>query len=70
MRHRGHWKLVTEAVLVEAGHWHIEHIEPTYGWTYDPCGHRHWGIVDPGGCRRVWCPPRYENITRRVWVSC
>lgn len=67
---RGHWETVTETVLVEAGHWHEEVVPPTYGWVYDHCGHRVWGVVDPGGCRTVWCPPRYENRCRRVWVTC
>jgi len=65
----GYYRTVCEPVLVEAGHWHTEVIPPSYGWVYDRCGHRHWGIVEPGGSRRVWCPPRYENRTRRVWVA-
>jgi hypothetical protein len=65
----GHWETRCEQVLVP-GYWHEEHVPPTYGWTYDHCGHRHWGIVDPGGCRRVWVSARWETKTRRVWVPC
>lgn len=66
---RGHWETVHEQVLVP-GYWHDEHVPPTYGWICDPCGRRRWGIVDPGGCRRVWVPARWETRCRRVWVSC
>lgn len=65
----GHWQTVCEQVLVP-GCWREEHVPPTYGWVHDSCGHRHWGIVDHGGCRRVWVPARYETRHRRVWVGC
>lgn len=67
---RGHWETVCETVLVEAGHWHEDYVPPVYGWVYDHCGCRVWGIVEAGYCRRVWCPPRYETRTRQVWVAC
>ncbi|HZN42030.1 MAG TPA: hypothetical protein VFD82_24735 [Planctomycetota bacterium] len=66
---RGHWETRCEQVLVP-GYWCEEHVPPTYGWIWDHCGHRHWGIVDAGGCRRVWVPARWETKTRRVWVTC
>jgi hypothetical protein len=66
---RGHWHTVEERVLVP-GHWHEQHVPPTYGWIQDSCGHRRWGVVDAGGCRRVWVPGRWETRTRRVWVPC
>ena len=65
----GHWHTIEEQVLVP-GYWHDEHVPPTYGWIHDACGHRHWGIVDAGGCRRVWVPARWETRCRRVWVPC
>ena len=65
---RGYWKTVAEQVLVEAGHWHDEYVPPRYGWVYDHFGRRSWGIIEPGGYRRVWCPARYETRYRRVWV--
>jgi len=65
----GHWQTVCEQVLVP-GCWREEHVPPTYGWVYDSCGHRYWDIVDHGGCRRVWVPPRYEHQNRRIWVPC
>ena len=68
-RSHGRWELRTERVLIP-GYWHDEHVPPTWGWIHDGCGRRHWGIVDPGGCRRVWVPPRYELRTRRVFVAC
>lgn len=68
-RLRGHWRTIEEQVLVP-GFWHEQHVPPTYGWITDRCGRRHWGIVDPGGCRRVWVPARWETRTRRIWVSC
>ena len=66
---QGHWETVHEQVLVP-GYWREEHVPPTYGWIFDPCGHRRWGIIDQGGCRRVWVPARWETRCRRVWVSC
>ncbi|MFY9343236.1 MAG: hypothetical protein WAT39_12140 [Planctomycetota bacterium] len=70
-RHRvqGRGETVQEQVLIP-GYWHDEHVPPTYGWIVDHCGRRHWGIVDAGGCRRVWVPARYETRCRQVWVSC
>lgn len=66
---RGHWKTVYEEVLVP-GYWREEHVPPTYGWIVESCGHRRWGMVAPGGCRRVWVPARYETRARQVWVAC
>lgn len=66
---RGHWETVHEQFLVP-GYWREEHVPPTYGWVLDPCGHRHWGVVDAGGCRRVWVPARWETRCRQVWVTC
>jgi hypothetical protein len=67
--HHGHWRTVEEQVLVP-GFWRDEHVPPTYGWIHDSCGHRRWGIVDAGGCRRVWVPARWETRCRKVWVPC
>jgi len=66
---RGHWETVCEQVLVP-GYWSEEHVPPTYGWVRNHCGRLEWGMVDPGGCRRVWVPPHYEHQNRRVWVGC
>lgn len=66
---RGHWQTVTEQVLVP-GCWREQHVPPTYGWVRDHCGRSVWGVVDPGGCRRIWVPPHYETRTRQVWVAC
>ncbi|MBL9077314.1 MAG: hypothetical protein JNL08_07420 [Planctomycetes bacterium] len=66
---RGHWQTIEEQVLVP-GYWQEQHVPPTYGWITDRCGHRHWGVVDAGGCRRVWIPARWETRCRRVWVPC
>ncbi len=66
---RGHWETVREQVLVP-GYWQEQHVPPTYGWITDRCGHRHWGIIDAGGCRQVWVPARWETRCRQVWVSC
>lgn len=68
-RRHGHWQTVTEQYLVP-GYWRDEHVPPTYGWICEPCGHRRWGMIDPGGCRRVWTPDRWETRTRQVWVRC
>lgn len=64
---RGHWETVCEQVLVP-GYWTEEHVPPTYGWIRGHCGRLEWGMVDPGGCRRVWVPPHYEQRSRQVWV--
>lgn len=66
---RGHWETVHEQVLVP-GFWQDQHVPPTYGWITQSCGRRVWGIVDPGGCRRVWVPARWETRCRQVWVTC
>lgn len=66
---RGHWQTIQEQVLVP-GYWQEQHVPPTYGWIVQPCGRRVWGIVDQGGCRRVWVPARWETRTRQVWVVC
>ena len=65
----GHWQTVREPVLIP-GYWQEQHVPPTYGWVSDRCGRVSWGVVDPGGCRSVWVPERYEQRTRRVWVTC
>lgn len=66
---RGHWETVQERYLVP-GYWREQHVPATYGWITDHCGHRHWGVVDAGGCRRVWVPDRWETRCRQVWVGC
>lgn len=66
---RGHWETVCEQVLVP-GYWRDEHVPPTYGWVRNHCGRLEWGMVDPGGCRKVWVPAHYEHRSRRVWVGC
>jgi hypothetical protein len=66
---RGHWETVQERYLVP-GYWSEQHVPPTYGWIVDSCGHRRWGVVDAGGCRRVWIPARWETRSNRVWVPC
>ncbi len=66
---RGRWETVCEQVWVE-GYWREEHEPARYGWLCDPCGHRHWGVVEPERCQRVWVPGRYESRHRRVWVRC
>lgn len=68
-RQHGRWETRCEQVLVP-GYWREDHVPPSYGWVYDHCGHRHWRMVDPGGCRRVWVPERYETRHTRVWVPC
>lgn len=68
--HRGgYWQTITEQVLVP-GHWEQQHVPPSYGWIYSGCGHRHWGLIDRGGCRNVWIPDRWETRSRQVWVNC
>src|SRR5687767_12569972 len=62
----GRWETVHEQVLVP-GYWREDHVPATYGWITEPCGHRYWGIVDQGGCRRVWVPARWETRCRQVW---
>lgn len=68
-RQSGRWEIRYEQVLVP-GYWEDRHVPPTYGWIYSLCGHRHWGIIDRGGCQRVWVPPRWESRPQRVWVPC
>lgn len=69
VRSHGHWQTVTEQVLVP-GFWRDDWVAPTYGWVVDFWGCRRWVMIDPGGCRRVWVPDRWETRTRQVWVRC
>lgn len=65
---RGHGRWVTrcEQVLVP-GYWNIEHHAALYGWVYDSCGNRVWGVIKPCHDHRVWVPARYESRNRQVW---
>lgn len=63
----GRWETRCEQVLVP-GYWDVEHHPAVYGWVYDSCGHRHWGVTEPAHDHRVWVPARYETRSRRVWV--
>lgn len=65
----GHWVTRCERVLVP-GYWDTRHLPAVYGWVYDACGHRHWGVIRPARCERFWVPARYEMQERRVWVRC
>jgi hypothetical protein len=63
----GFWQTVQERVWVP-GYWHEEPWPPVHGWVRLACGRMHWGVVAPGGCHRVWVPPRWELRSRQVWV--
>ncbi|MFN3243935.1 MAG: hypothetical protein ACE37K_20685 [Planctomycetota bacterium] len=63
----GRWETRCERVLVP-GYWDRQHVPAVFGWIYDSCGRRHWGIVTPACYQRVWVPARYETRSRRVWV--
>ena len=63
----GHWVTRPERVLVP-GYWSVERHAAVYGWVYDPCGHRVWGVLEPAHNHRVWVPARYETRSRQVWV--
>ena len=67
--HRGHGRYVTrcEQVLVP-GFWDLQYRAAVYGWVYDSCGHRSWGVVQAAYHERVWIPARYETQSRQVWV--
>lgn len=67
--HRGRWETVCDQVYIE-GYWREEHVPARYGWICDPCGRRHWGVIEPAHCQKVWVPGRYETRSRRVWVRC
>jgi hypothetical protein len=64
---RGRWENRCEQVLVP-GYWDVQCHPATFGWVYDACGHRSWGVIEPAHEHRVWVPARYETQTRRVWV--
>jgi hypothetical protein len=68
-RQHGYWRTVCEQVWVP-GCYRTEYVPACYGWVYDGCGRRYWGIVAPACHRQVWVPGRYETRTRRIWVSC
>jgi len=63
----GYWVTRPQQVLVP-GYWSVQRQAAVYGWVYDPCGRRVWGVVEPACSHRVWVPARYETQNRRVWV--
>lgn len=64
---RGHWETVCEQVWVPPS-CREEYVPARYGWVRDPCGNRHWGVVEPAHTRTIHVPGHFENRTRRVWV--
>ena len=65
---RGYWETRHERVLVP-GYWDRQFVPARYGWVYDSCGRRSWGIVCDAHYDRVWIPARWESRPRRVWVD-
>lgn len=65
----GYYRTVSEPVLVHAGHWHRDYVPAVYGWVFDSCGLRVWGIVEPAHYHRVWVDAQYEYRQRQVWVG-
>jgi hypothetical protein len=63
----GHYVTRCEQVLVP-GYWGLQYHAATYGWVYDSCGHRSWGVLEAAHHDRVWIPARYETQSRQVWV--
>lgn len=66
-RGHGHWITRCEQVLVP-GYWDVDYHAAVYGWVYDSCGYRVWGVSEPAYNHRFWVPARYETRTRQVWV--
>jgi hypothetical protein len=64
---RGHWETISERVWIPPSCQDVC-VPATYGWTYDSCGHRVWGVVRPAHTRHVEVPGHFENRTRRVFV--
>jgi hypothetical protein len=67
--HRGHVYAGYERVWVP-GCYRVEHVPATYGWVYDLCGHRAWGIVTPACTRRVYVPGCWETRPRHYRGRC
>ncbi|HEB54006.1 MAG TPA: hypothetical protein ENI87_12195 [bacterium] len=65
---RGHYGTRYERVLVP-GYWTTEHVPARYGWVYDRCGQRYWGVIEPAYDHRTWVPARWETRTHRGWVG-
>ena len=63
----GHYVTRCEQVLVP-GYWALQYHAAAYGWVYDSCGHRSWGVLEAAHHDRVWFPARYETQSRQVWV--
>lgn len=63
----GHYVTRCEQVLVP-GYWTLQYHAAAYGWVYDACGHRSWGVLEAAHHDRVWFPARYETQSRQVWV--
>lgn len=68
VRQHGYWKTVCEPVLVRAGYWDRQYVPAVYGWRYDSCGRRYWGVIESACYKKVWIEPCYEDRHRRVWV--
>lgn len=66
-RGHGHWIARCEQVLVP-GYWDVDYHAAVYGWVYDSCGYRVWGVSEPAHNHRIWVPARYETRSRQVWV--
>lgn len=62
----GYWKTITERVCVP-GYYETVVIPAQYGWIYDSCGRRYWGVIQPACEKQIWHPERWECRTRRVW---
>jgi hypothetical protein len=67
LRQRVRWETRYRRVHVP-GYWDERCGPPTYGWVYDSCGHRSWGVIAAGVCHRVWVPPRWDNRPYRCEV--
>jgi hypothetical protein len=68
-RASGHWQTIHERVWVPGCSRTVYH-PAVYGWIYDRCGHRTWGVITPARTELVQEPGRWECRERRVWVPC
>ena len=65
---RGHshsYRIINERVWIPGYHKRV-YVPAQYGWVYDSCGNRTWGVVRAACHERIWVPGRYEIRQRRV----
>ena len=67
-RARARYAPVRERVWY-SGYWESVYVPARYGWVYDDCGYRIWGVISYSHYKRVWRPGHHGYVTTRRRVS-